>query len=485
MSAIARQLNDEGVPTPDSLEGRHRRSGLLWLYGSVRVILLNPAYAGDLVWNRRTLGKFYRITATGAAFRPSHECGVRRWNSPDDWFVKKGAHAALVSHEVFEHAQQIRKAREGVSRRSSLDCCRDESDYRARYILTGITYCARCGLPFWGFGLTRYYPQRRRRAYMARMYGCRDYHQGVHGQCKKGMIRQRILERIVIARITQWYAGYLAQGGARMIRAAAADQCREFAKSTCPRLAFEVSKIEVRTMAKNAIEFLRRLPSELKETRTQSRRMALRRCITKIKVDLAGRRVVIWVRRLPIFGATAGGTVRLSARLPERRQDFTMGRKKRLRWRQQRYSWRWHMAGKPQHVRTIARAAHRKIMGLGPAIRCTMHQKYAAYSIYRHIACMKFKQARVLLYLRLNPGEIVDPSIPFRDVTNIGTQATGRVEVSVASIDDLERAMPLLEKAYEDGCLEASRLGPPSSFALEGVGDWDASTRGRVRQSKR
>lgn len=50
--SIAAELNERGIPGPvrDT-----------WGFTTVKAILENPTYRGDLVWNRRTDAKFYRV----------------------------------------------------------------------------------------------------------------------------------------------------------------------------------------------------------------------------------------------------------------------------------------------------------------------------------------------------------------------------------------------------------------------------------------
>jgi DNA invertase Pin-like site-specific DNA recombinase len=59
--SIADTLNGEGVPAPRGPEWSHIYSGF-WTDSTIRSILVNPIYAGDMVWNRRQDGRFHRIS---------------------------------------------------------------------------------------------------------------------------------------------------------------------------------------------------------------------------------------------------------------------------------------------------------------------------------------------------------------------------------------------------------------------------------------
>jgi hypothetical protein len=59
--AIANVLNEEGVPSPRNAEWAHIYSGA-WTASTLRSILTNPMYVGDLVWNRRTDARFFKVS---------------------------------------------------------------------------------------------------------------------------------------------------------------------------------------------------------------------------------------------------------------------------------------------------------------------------------------------------------------------------------------------------------------------------------------
>ena len=59
--AIANVLNEEGVPSPRNAEWSHIYSGA-WTASTIRSILTNPMYVGDLVWNRRTDARFFKVS---------------------------------------------------------------------------------------------------------------------------------------------------------------------------------------------------------------------------------------------------------------------------------------------------------------------------------------------------------------------------------------------------------------------------------------
>ncbi len=101
---IASMLNDIAVPTARGPEWSARSSGR-WHGVTVENVLRNPVYAGDLVWNRRTLAKFYQIGPEGAMERPDSDLRRTSKNAAELWFRSRGAHPALIGRQVWRAAQ--------------------------------------------------------------------------------------------------------------------------------------------------------------------------------------------------------------------------------------------------------------------------------------------------------------------------------------------------------------------------------------------
>jgi hypothetical protein len=83
-------LNDEGVPSPRNAEWAHIYSGV-WTASTIRSILTNPMYVGDLVWNRRTDARFFKVS-NGRATERREAYGARLVPNPEeDWIhVEEG-----------------------------------------------------------------------------------------------------------------------------------------------------------------------------------------------------------------------------------------------------------------------------------------------------------------------------------------------------------------------------------------------------------
>ena len=115
-SAIVRELNAEGVPSPSQYAGR---APGLWSYSSVDRILRNRAYVGDLV--------------QGQNGNVSYKVQKTRRRPEDKWFIKENAHEALVSREDFAQAQRLMET-----------AGRAEASGQV-HPLAGLVRCAECG----------------------------------------------------------------------------------------------------------------------------------------------------------------------------------------------------------------------------------------------------------------------------------------------------------------------------------------------------
>jgi len=108
---IARKLDAEGIPTARGPGWSDRCAGR-WKWNTVKMMLSNPVYCGDLAWNRRTLARFHRIGAGGAEVRP--DAALRRvsMNPEGVWIVTRNTHPALVDSAEWELAQRAMRSRQ-------------------------------------------------------------------------------------------------------------------------------------------------------------------------------------------------------------------------------------------------------------------------------------------------------------------------------------------------------------------------------------
>src|SRR5699024_856841 len=115
---IARELLEEGIPTPSQIAKKANATSL-WHGSSVRAILENPHYTGDLVQQRETT-----INVT---------TDKRKKNDPSEFIIVKDTHEAIISKEDFKIVQQLIKERKRKRPRAK------------KHLFTNIAFCSSCG----------------------------------------------------------------------------------------------------------------------------------------------------------------------------------------------------------------------------------------------------------------------------------------------------------------------------------------------------
>ncbi|MCC6678645.1 MAG: recombinase family protein [Phycisphaerales bacterium] len=131
---IADELNRRGAMSP---------KGRLWQLTTVKAILENPVYRGDIVWNRRTQSKFFEVRRGRAdKMKPTVKSGRVERTARDDWIVIEDAVPAIVDRVTWDRAQAAAAARS--------DCKNGRGKQTNRWLLSGVMRCGCCGQPFWG-----------------------------------------------------------------------------------------------------------------------------------------------------------------------------------------------------------------------------------------------------------------------------------------------------------------------------------------------
>lgn len=132
--AIADRLNRRGIMSP---------KGRLWQHTTIRMLIANPVYRGDIVWNRRTESKFFAVQSGRAdTMKPAARSGRVEQVAQDDWITVEDAVPAIVDRETWDRAQVAAKARSKLAGGKG-----KSSD---RWLLSGVLRCGCCGQPYWG-----------------------------------------------------------------------------------------------------------------------------------------------------------------------------------------------------------------------------------------------------------------------------------------------------------------------------------------------
>ncbi len=137
--AIAKQLNEEGIPGPRSSLWRdtairgHRTRGT--------GLLNNELYIGRLVWNRQ---RYVKDPATGRR--------VSRLNASDAWVITEVPKMRLVADEIWDRVKHRQGEIEADPRVTAMKATRFWEKRRAQHLLTGLLFCGACGGGFASVG---------------------------------------------------------------------------------------------------------------------------------------------------------------------------------------------------------------------------------------------------------------------------------------------------------------------------------------------
>jgi len=90
-------------------------------------------------------------------------------------------------------------------------------------------------------------------------------------------------------------------------------------------------------------------------------------------------------------------------------------------------------------------------MGFGDDVQCKTLKYYVAFKRLKNFATVEIRTnvKVVLVYTKVDPATIELVEGFTRDVTDISHFGTGNLEITLRSLEDLDRALPLLEKSYE------------------------------------
>jgi site-specific DNA recombinase len=189
---IAQRLNQERVPAPG-------RCSDTWSMSTIREIVINPTYMGDMVWNRRTMAKFYSIAQKRAVVRPKVGRVAVEDNDEADWIVTRDSHPAIVTRRLFEMARTLRLER----RKRYPHSYRRGRGATSDYLLTGLLICSRCGHRWQG---TCQIKSKRRvdgTQVRTKYYACGGYISKGNAVCRRSVIPKDVIEQFLFERIGQ------------------------------------------------------------------------------------------------------------------------------------------------------------------------------------------------------------------------------------------------------------------------------------------
>ncbi|MGL4440045.1 MAG: DUF5655 domain-containing protein [Bosea sp. (in: a-proteobacteria)] len=92
------------------------------------------------------------------------------------------------------------------------------------------------------------------------------------------------------------------------------------------------------------------------------------------------------------------------------------------------------------------------LLALGDDVQETTLRFYIAFKRIKNFACVEFRPTtgRINVFVKVDPASItLEPGFT-RDVSNVGHFGTGDLEITLSKPEDLEKALPLIKRSYED-----------------------------------
>ena len=348
--AIADTLNVTGTATPRGPQWSHIYSGK-WTGTTVRAMLVNPIYAGDMVWNRRADGRFHRISRGKAIDRKSIHGARLVPNGKEDWIIVRNAHPALISRRQFEKAKNRLDNHPKSKEQKQNNHGKTWDGKRSRFVLSGLMRCANCGSRYQG--ITRNKGKRRNDGSSVKTYyyGCGGYIAKGRSICQPNLVSQKTLESIVMTAVFDFYRPYLESGGKQKLAQAAKAQTKvekEDITSALQRTQaklenitkvinnlldnitetnrdhvdrrlnelttqmqqmearleelerLSLSQVEIDTIVNEGMQFLAGLEFTLHNSLSQEKLTALRQCVEKIGINKPAGEIMLVVRTVPV-----------------------------------------------------------------------------------------------------------------------------------------------------------------------------------------
>jgi len=111
----------------------------------------------------------------------------------------------------------------------------------------------------------------------------------------------------------------------------------------------------------------------------------------------------------------------------------------------------YQLARADQGLLDIFDAVRTTCMGFGDDVHEKTLQNYVAFKRLKNFATVELRNSLnlVLMFVNVDPHTVVLEKRFHRDVRKIGHFGTGDLEISLRSLDDVQKALPFLQKSYE------------------------------------
>jgi len=113
------------------------------------------------------------------------------------------------------------------------------------------------------------------------------------------------------------------------------------------------------------------------------------------------------------------------------------------------YTFEMHYNDCDEKFKNILLEYREYILGIDETIVEAPKKYYIAYKVSQNFVCVEPKKSKIILFLKIIPEEIEIPKNG-RDVTRIGHYGTGDLELTINSMEDMEKSKEYIKKAFEN-----------------------------------
>lgn len=112
-----------------------------------------------------------------------------------------------------------------------------------------------------------------------------------------------------------------------------------------------------------------------------------------------------------------------------------------------------HLAGASEDMRDRYGKVRDYLLSCGDDVQERTLDLYVAFRRIRNFACVQLRNqmGKIIVYLRIDPGDVTIEDGFMRDMRGIGHYGTGDLEINILSDEDFERAKPWFDRAYNNG----------------------------------
>ena len=105
----------------------------------------------------------------------------------------------------------------------------------------------------------------------------------------------------------------------------------------------------------------------------------------------------------------------------------------------------------PEDLKTLYAALRDYLLSMGGDVQEKTNLDYIAFRRLKNFACVEVhtQPKRLLVYLKVDPTTQFLESGFSRDVREVGHFGTGDLELSIRSVEDFEKAKPLIQQSYD------------------------------------